>query len=238
MRIALASKKFENNNMEKNLQTMLQAMKEAREMGAELICFGEAFLQGFDTLRWNYDCDKGLAVNIYSEAINKICSQSRKCCIDVLFGYFEREKDKILSSAMIVERGEVAYNYQRITRGWKEYSKTDAHYIEGHVVEVFEYRHKRCMIALCGDLWECEQLFNRNEEILFWPCFVGFSKKDWEENHKKAYEEKASRINSHVLMINSLSDDGGLGGCFYYNEGKTIKEIPLGQEGIIMVEID
>ena len=44
--IALASAPFVNGRREENLRTMLAFMEEAAENGADLICFGESFLQG------------------------------------------------------------------------------------------------------------------------------------------------------------------------------------------------
>ena len=48
--IALASKAFVNGDVSANLSTMLDTMAEAAGRGAALVCFGEAFLQGFDSL--------------------------------------------------------------------------------------------------------------------------------------------------------------------------------------------
>ena len=56
--IALASKAFVNGNVSANLVTMLDTMAEAAGRGAELVCFGEAFLQGFDSLCWDCAIDR------------------------------------------------------------------------------------------------------------------------------------------------------------------------------------
>ena len=50
MRIALASARVRNNDMAFNLSQMRKYMAQAREQNADLVCFGEAFLQGFDAL--------------------------------------------------------------------------------------------------------------------------------------------------------------------------------------------
>ena len=238
MRVALASKEFINNDINHNLNVMIEAMREARENGAEVIMFGEAFLQGFDSLKWNYEVDKGIALSIFSEPINKICKESRKLNLDVIFGYIEKERERISSSALIIERGEIVYNYKRISKGWKEPSVTDNRYREGQVVEVFEYRHKRCMIALCGDLWVTPELFARNEEILFWPIYTDFTLEEWNEKYIEEYKEHSRKFNCNVLMVNSICKPTGFGGAYYFKNGEIIQKIDVGTEGIIIVNID
>ncbi|EPV4646920.1 TPA: hypothetical protein ACSQIM_001141 [Clostridium perfringens] len=61
MKIGLASKEFINKDIEKNTHTIIKFMIEAKENNAHMICFGEAFLQGFDSLSWNYEKDKEIA---------------------------------------------------------------------------------------------------------------------------------------------------------------------------------
>ena len=55
MKIALASAKFINNDIAYNLHQMERYARRAKDSGADLICFGETFLQGFDSLCWNYE---------------------------------------------------------------------------------------------------------------------------------------------------------------------------------------
>ena len=52
MIIGLASKCFVNNRIDLNLKTIYDSMKEAFDNKADAILFGEAFLQGFDALKW------------------------------------------------------------------------------------------------------------------------------------------------------------------------------------------
>lgn len=58
MKTALASAKIVDGDINFNLSQMKRYMKEAKANGAELVCFGEAFLQGFNALSWQFDKDK------------------------------------------------------------------------------------------------------------------------------------------------------------------------------------
>ena len=62
MKIALASARIVDRDINYNLSQMERYMKEAKAMGADLVCFGEAFLQGFNALSWQYEEDKKIAV--------------------------------------------------------------------------------------------------------------------------------------------------------------------------------
>lgn len=63
MKIALASAKCVDRDVEHNLAQMEKFLHRAKEQGAELICFPEAFLQGFYALDWDYAADRERAVS-------------------------------------------------------------------------------------------------------------------------------------------------------------------------------
>ena len=50
MKIALASARIVDRDIKYNLSRMEHYMTEAKGSGADLVCFGEAFLQGFNAL--------------------------------------------------------------------------------------------------------------------------------------------------------------------------------------------
>ena len=53
MKIGLASYRCENKNIEFNISRIERAMRKVQGK-ADLLCFGEAFLQGFDSLSLRY----------------------------------------------------------------------------------------------------------------------------------------------------------------------------------------
>ncbi len=61
MRIALCSQQFVNGDMFANYNTIANILPNLKNV--QLVCFGESFLQGFDSLAWNYDRDKHTAVS-------------------------------------------------------------------------------------------------------------------------------------------------------------------------------
>ncbi len=74
----------------------------------------------------------------YSNVIMKLCELTLKYGVDLLFGYLERDEDKLYSSCMIIGEGKVTHNYRRISKGGKEYSTTDEHYVRAKHVRIVE----------------------------------------------------------------------------------------------------
>ena len=93
MKIALASVRIVDGDINYNLLQMECYMKVAKANGASLVCFGEAFLQGFNALSWQYEKDKDIAISTSSSIFSQIKEWTKQLCIDVLFGYNELVDD-------------------------------------------------------------------------------------------------------------------------------------------------
>lgn len=238
MRIALTSKEVSSNNIGKNIETIIATMSEAKELGAEIVFFGEAFLQSPDAIKGDIEFDKRMAVSVYSEPINRICRESRKLNIDVMLGYYEKDRERLSSSFIIIERGEVIYDYKRLTNGWKKNQKLDKHYYDGQVIEVIEYRHKRCMIALSDDLVSLPALYNRNEEIIFWPSYIEGSIEDTKKKFNNEYVELSANFNLDILIVNTISSGKSYGGAYRYKNGDIIDYIEPGKDGIVIANVE
>ena len=237
MKIALASARIRNRDISHNLSQMERYMLAAKQAGAELVCFGETFLQGFDALTWRFADDQEMAVSTDSALFAEICRLSGKHGVDLLFGSVERSGDALYSSCALIAEGKLYHNYRRISRGWKEYTKTDEHYREGDSVEVFRYRGKRCVIGLCGDLWDHPERFALGGDVLFWPVYTCWTAEEWESRVKADYATQAARCCPRALYVNSLCGDDALGGAAFFENGTVRQELPMGTEGLLFVEV-
>ena len=237
MKIALASAKIIDRDINHNLVQMKRYMIEAKAKEADLVCFGEAFLQGFNALTWQYDRDKEIAISTSSNEFLQILTFTNEIGIDVLFGYNELEGDTIYSSCALMADGKIIHNYRRISKGWKEYSKTDEHYKEGSTVEIFDYKGKKCVIGLCGDLWDYPERFALGEDLLLWPVYVCWTKEEWENGGKTEYAEQAKLCCDNTLYVNSICDGDAFGGAAHLLGGKIQEELPVFNEGLLIVEI-
>ena len=226
-----------NRDIRYNLSQMERCMADAQKEGAELVCFGETFLQGFDSLSWRFENDRAIAIATDSTVFSEICHMSMRYEIDVLFGYVELDGNSIYSSCALISNGKLHQNYRRISKGWKEYSKTDEHYREGDTVEVFHYKGKKCVIGLCGDLWDFPDRFNLGEDLLFWPVYVSWTVEEWENSTRSEYAGQAGKCCPNTLYINSICECEALGGVAFFEKGTVKQELQINNEGLLLVEV-
>ena len=237
MRIGLVSYRCKNKDIPFNISQIERALKEAQGK-VDLLCFGEAFLQGFDSLCWNYETDLHIAVDLHSETIQLLCSLTVQYDTALLTGYIEKDQNRIYSSCAVIEGGQVVHNYRRISKGWKEYTKTDSHYCEGSVTGEFDLHGQKIMIALCGDLWDYPKRF-RTDHLLIWPVYVNYTLEDWNNGVLDDYARQALSAGKDVLMINPIDTDPvSHGGAFRFQNGTVTDRTPFDQESILIVDTE
>ena len=238
MKIALASAKFKNNDLPFNLRQIEAYMVRSKEAGAELACFGEAFLQGFDALAWDWERDRDVAIPTDSEVFHALERLTVEIGIDLLAGFLERDGEAVYSSCALLSEGGLVHKYRRISRGWKDFRRTDGHYREGREAAPFRYRGRTCLTALCGDLWDAPERFRQGQDLLFWPVYVNFPLEAWREDIRGAYAEQARSVCPRTLLISSVTgppDPAAFGGCADYGPGGGVLE--PGGEGVLIVEV-
>lgn len=111
MRIGLASFACRNRDVPFNMSQIERAMREAQGK-VDLLCFGEAYLQGFDSLCWDYAVDKAMALELNSETICQLRQWSKAYGTALLTGYIEREGESLYSSCVVIEDGEILCKLQ------------------------------------------------------------------------------------------------------------------------------
>lgn len=244
MKIVLAAVGFLTNNIEYNKNKIISLLKKYSKK-AELVVFGESFLQGFECLKWNYEIDKKIALDINDESIIEIINAAKKYKIAVSFGYIEKEKDKIYSSQITISKeGNIINNYRRLSKGWKE-KIADYHYSEGIETPLFYVNSKIFSIGLCGDFWYTKNTnitIKMNLDAVLWPVYTDYNSDEWNNIIKYEYAEQASKIASKVLLVNSVcldyeSNNLAKGGAIYFKDGKIISEVKSGKENNLEIEI-
>ena len=235
MNIGLVSYESVNNDLGFNLSQIEKALRAVSDR-ADLLCFGEAFLQGFDSLTWNFDMDKKTAISQDSNTMEALKKMTLEYGTDLLLGYLELDGDAIYSSCALIEKGEITYNYRRTSQGWKEISLADGHYREGTSAEEFTYQDQTFKIALCGDLWDHPERF-RTEGTLIWPVYVNYTTEDWKKEEEE-YAKQAGMVCDLVLMVNPISHDPeSHGGAFIFSEGKLFNDVIYDTENILIIGI-
>lgn len=244
MNILLAAIGFKNGNIEFNKNVIIKVIKECSN-NIDLILFGESFLQGFDSLTWNFETDKNIAISQNNEIINEIRDIAKEKCIAVSFGYFELDEDSIYSSQIVIDKfGTIIHNYRRVSTGWRV-STTDYHYKEGNGFQTFKFYKKNVLVALCGDLWFDENVSHIKDlkpDIVLWPVYTDFNYHVWNKTEKIEYAKQVKTLKSSVLYVNSVcldKDDLEIarGGAAHLENGKIIEEVPAGKEEKLLIHI-
>ncbi len=236
MRTALAQYESKVGDIGFNTDQIVRALA-ACSGKAELVMFGESFLQGFDAFVSEYEHDLSVAIPADGELMRRIAALSRGYGVDLIFGYFERDGADLYSSCAVIIDGRLAHNYRRISKGWKEYSITGENYKEGDSALSFDYCGQKFTIALCGDLWDFPEKF-KTDGVLLWPVYLSYSPEDWAECRQE-YAEQAALAAKRALIVNPIVHDEwpALGGTFDIENGKIKAELPFGKEGLLFVEV-
>ena len=171
MKIALASQPTIDDSIALNVNRIEKALASLRKK-VDLVAFGESYLQGFNSLKWNFERDRTVAVSVDSQPIKMLRYTAKKYSVAVSFGYYELCDEAIYSSYMFIgKNGEIVNNFRRVSKGWKEYDITDEHYKEGDGFKTFTYMGKRIALAVCGDLWYEENIEQINKEKFDFKAF-------------------------------------------------------------------
>lgn len=241
MKIALASMPVVNRDMARNLETILKTISQCAGR-AGLILFGEAVLQGFDALLWEYEADLHIAVSTDDASIRQVCAAAKAHEIAVSFGYLEKADGVIFSSQLLIGGdGRLVHNFRRVSPGWKE-PRADAHYAEGSGFFPFSYGGKRLAIGLCGDLWypgRAAEMRALDADAVLWPVWCDYDPEQWNTRIKYEYAEQAALCGKNVLLVNPFcadpdaSPDSAAGGAVCFRNGKIAGELPSGGAGIL-----
>ncbi len=234
MRIGLASFRVENRNILFNISQIERAIKDNAGK-VDLLCFGEAVLQGFDSLSWKYEEDKDIAIDRNSEVMKKLKNYSLQYDMGIAFGYIEREGENLYSAYAVIDSGSIVHNFRRISRGWKDFYLTDNHYLEGNDVTEFCFRGRKMMLGLCGDLWDYPERF-KTDNLLIWPVYVNFGLDEWKKEMLD-YAEHASAIADDAFMINPIDNNPvNHGGAFHFHKGRILENSPFDKESVLIIQ--
>jgi len=136
--------------------------------------------------------------------------------------------------------------FHRVSVGWKEVDKTDAHYREGERFEAFQYGGRRFAVGLCGDLWtdgRPEEMKALNADVVLWPVWCDYKAEEWNEEIRQEYAAQAGLCGRDVVLVNPFCADPGkkgraAGGCAHFRNGTIAAQKPAGGCGALMIHLE
>lgn len=244
MRCALASMGFMNEDLQYNKKVIIDTLIECSTK-ADIVIFGEAFLQGFYGATFNVEHDARIAISQDDLIIREICSVARQYATAVSFGLIEKTEDCFYSSQITIDSdGRVIDLYRRVSPGWKEPFASNR-YCEGKGFHTFSFRGKKIVVGLCGDLWfneNIDEVKQLRPDVVFGPVYTDFNFNEWNTSMKYEYAFQASKACETVLYVNSFcrdkeGDEFAKGGAALFRKGSISREVPSGKEAVLFVEV-
>lgn len=241
--IVLCAAESVYGDVERNFQTLKKCVENAEK--GDLIVFGEAFLQGFGALNFDYGHDIKIALAQKSVEIVRIMNFAKAQSKGMAFGYYENDDGAIYSSYMIIsDEGKILGNYRRVSAGWKE-SFANADYREGESMMTVRYDDKVMGVAVCGDLWEDDLLqqtldMDEKSDFILWPVHCDYDEDFWEKSEKREYAARSAIWQSPLLFVNNFvpnDPDSASGGACVFYQGRIVQELPMGSPGALEVKI-
>ena len=229
------------NDTSRNVETLRRSIDEHKE--ADLLVFGEAFLQGFDGLTWDVEEDKDIALSLQDDVIKLLRGLAKEHSVAVSFGFYEKEQRTIYSSNLCIDKnGDVLDVYRRVSKTWTP-EHAGRHYKTGDDFHTFHFMDKKLLVAICGDLWFAENLDRINElepDLILWPLYIDYSIEEWSRGEKDEYARQVSGLNAPVLMVNSFLQEskGAVGGAYLFDGGAIKDSLPLGEIGSLTITIE
>lgn len=244
MRCALASMGFINNDLQYNKQVIIDTMIKYAD-SADIVLFGEAFLQGFYAATFEPEHDKALAVTQNDRIIRDICAVAKHYAIAVSFGFIEKSGDIFYSSQITIDKsGTIIDVFRRVSPGWK-LPPANENYCEGEGFHLFSFMENTIAVGLCGDFWydsNIKAIKELRPDIVFWPVYTDYNYNEWNISAKLEYADQAGLIGGKVLYVNSVcldkeADEIARGGSVLFADGKIEGEVPAGQEAVLLIEV-
>jgi len=240
MKIALAQALSEDNDVKANLLTLHKHVLRAKEMGADAIFFGEAFLQGFGALSFDFEADKEIALGPGAPELYFLSRLAADKKIAIGFGFYRQDKEDIHSSYLVYgSDGSVLVLYDRVSSGWKK-KGADAHYASGRELKTFNLNGRLFGLALCGDLFDetiRASIAKGNYDGFLWPVYLNWDEKRW-SRELPAYARQAAGLRAETYLVGSISTSPqAIGPAAVFASGKLVCSIPFGKESLLIKEL-
>jgi predicted amidohydrolase len=213
----------------------------AQRQGAQLICFPECFLQGYDQRREHVSAT---AIDLASSEFGRILHRLEPFDPVIVVGLIERRGNAFYNSAVAIERGEVVACYRK-----RHLLRDERPVFEpGHCTPVFDVCGTTVAINICYDLNFAESVeaaARGGARLLACPCNNMLPRamaEQWKWRHNEIRSERAREARVWLLssdVAGERNDRISYGPTAVIDpNGALIDQVPLMTTGMIVAEID
>lgn len=109
-KVAVLQMRAENANIKKNVDTIIEFMKESSKNGADILLLPECFVTGYD-LPMTYE----KSISSDDEVIKRICEIAKNCGIGVVVTSFTKGKSQPQNTAFVIDKsGNILMKYDKV----------------------------------------------------------------------------------------------------------------------------
>jgi predicted amidohydrolase len=237
--------------METNLATIERMAAHAVSAEADLVLFPEGVLTGLvNNDDPSHDIPLGQTIpGPATDRLGAFCSRNG---IWLGFGMLERQETRLYDSAVLLRPdGSIGLKYRRIQPQWHGAEADPRVYCQGTELPVAQTPFGLLGFLLCGDLFDdaiVSRFRSLNADWMLFPfarCFPDGTadQNRWDTKEMPDYVQRVRMAQTPALMVNyvedgTLDEDHSFGGAFVVSaEGEVIASHPLGEDGMLIVEL-
>ena len=232
-----------------NLATILNMANEAADAGANLVVFPEAALTGLiNNDEPSHDLPLGQPIpGPVTDVLAELACERR---IWLAIGLLECDGGRLYDSAVLLTPdGEIGLKYRRIHPKWHGPNADTFVYCQGTELPKVETPFGAFAFLICGDLFDDELIQRLRDLRPDWLLFPfarrfrdrSYDQERWDREEKPEYAQRVKLAGITTLMTNYVADrdfSGSFGGAMVVSsDGTVVDSFPLGEAGILMVDL-
>ena len=244
IRIALANLKFPSTR-EQSVQVVEEAVAEAANQGAAMICFPECFVPGY---RAPGKTVLPADMDFLERAWASIAAAAKMANVTVILGTERIVSSRLLATALVINAdGEFAGFQDKVQLDPSE----DSVYAPGDGRHLFSVNGVKFGVVICHEGWRYPETVRyaaqRGAHVVFHPHFHeaepgGYRPVSYGDPantfHEKAVLCRAAENTCYFATVNCASDGSRTTSAVANPDGTLLTHQPYGKEGLLIADVD
>ncbi len=248
LRVGLAQIGAVLGDVERNLESHLRMISEAKAQHIELLCFPELSLTGY--LLKDLAQDVALSVEDNNALLQPLIAASQD--LDLLVGFPERDRrHRFYISAAYLSRGEIVHTHRKVYLPTYGMFEEGRYFAPGSQLRAFDTRLGRVGVLICEDFWHMSSAYSLwldgADILLFVSASPGRGLSPEAALGSSLSVEMinqtyATFLTNFVLHCNRVGFEDGLnfwgGSTIFGPDGKLIARAPYFEEYLLTADLD
>ncbi len=177
------------------------------------------------------------------EEIQKIFSKHKK---DFILSFALKENNNIYNASSVFINGKLKFTHKKINLPTYNMFEEERYFTKGDKLDTFIWKNKKCLIIICEDAWNKEDIKKLKTEKIDY-IFIqansparGFKDNlEIEEKWLKIQKDISTTLNAHSFFTNRIGFEDGIGfwggSKVMNNDGIVIGNLEIFEDGILNI---